>query len=153
MSQFATIFSYFSFYNLDPRASRKTELFSMWQKRWLVAWNHEQDNERLRSRSDDYKEIYLPRHIRWKSTNVSSLYSVSNNKPIKKVAWKQLASGSDSAYHVLSCRILARLMKVKMLCPSETSVGFQRRAKLYTPEDRTLHGNKHSDLKSVGNFV
>jgi hypothetical protein len=80
--------------------------------------------------------------VPWKSTDVSEEYIASIFRLCLPLAFKV---DSYSAY--------SSILKMEVICSSETSVDFQRTTWLYIPEGRTLHNQGCANLKSYMRFV
>jgi hypothetical protein len=57
------------------------------------------------------------------------------------------------AFTLVSCSAYSSTQKMEVTCSSETLVGFQRTARRYIPEDRTLHNHNCENLKSYSEGV
>jgi hypothetical protein len=71
--------------------------------------------------------------------------------------WKQVESRAGPACHLLSrwslVRVILSTMKMEAAYTSKTSVDFQRTARRYIPEDRTLYNHCCENLRSYMNCV
>jgi hypothetical protein len=52
------------------------------------------------------------------------------------------------AFTLVSCSADSLTLKMKAICPSETSIDFQRNPRRYIPEDSTLYNDRGENLKS-----
>jgi hypothetical protein len=80
--------------------------------------------------------------------NKSPTSSGSINKRSKKPESAYYQHDADSKQILASCFAYSLTLKMEVTCSSETSVGFQRTTRLYTPEDKILHNHRHEKLKS-----
>jgi hypothetical protein len=71
------------------------------------------------------------------------------NKPGKKAAFLARNQALLAArFMPVSCLAYSSTLKMEATCSSGTSVDFQRTARRYIPEDRTLHGHRCESLES-----
>jgi hypothetical protein len=91
---------------------------------------------------------------------MSPPHSGSKIKPSKKTGWKQVVSRlyafialcyagcSPPVFTLVSCLDCSSTLKMEAKFSSETSVDFQRTARSYIPQYRTLHNRRFENLKS-----